>query len=102
MSTGTVYNAEGLTFSKEFRGCSAQTPADSCAQQCRSSARVPWIIRTGAADLPHGWTQIFRADECGSSVRIQFENGENQKANFVHYSAEGSRNTSQGSFELSM
>ena len=28
----TVHETESLTFFVEFRGCSAQTPADSCAE----------------------------------------------------------------------
>ena len=46
---------------------------------------------------------------CGSSVgadmnllQIWVENGSNQKVNFVCNNAEGSRKTSQGSFELSL
>ena len=76
-----------------------------------------WIFRTGAvelprgrrgfsvqagADLPCGWARIFRADGHESSVRIQFENGGNQKANFVCNNAKRSRNTPQGSFEISL
>ena len=44
----------------------------------------------------------FRAGGRGSSVRIRFENGGNQKANFVRNNAKGSRNTPQGSFEISL
>ena len=53
-------------------------------------------------DLPCGRAWIFRADGHESSVRIQFENGGNQKANFVRNNAKGSRNTPQGSFEISL
>ena len=75
------------------------------------------IFRTGAAELPrgrhgffvragadllYGRARIFRADGHESSVRIRFENGENQKANFVRNNAEVSRNTPQGSFEISL
>ena len=75
------------------------------------------IFRTGAAELPHGRcgfsvragvdlpcgrARIFRADGHESSVRIWFENGGNQKANFVRNNAKGSRNTPQGSFEISL
>ena len=60
------------------------------------------IFRTGAAELPHGRTRIFRADGHESSVRIRFENGGNQKANLVRNDAKRSRNTPQGSFEISL
>ena len=60
------------------------------------------IFRTGAAELPHGRPRIFRADGHESSVRIRFENGGNQKANFVRNNAKRSRNTPQGSFEISL
>ena len=65
----TVHDTENLTFSEEFRGCSARTPADSCAEQRRFSARV---LRTSAladvdsvqadADFPCRRARIFRAD----------------------------------------
>ena len=66
------------------------------------------IFRTGAAellrgrrgtsarvdaDLPCGRVRIFQADGHESSVRIRFEKGGNQKANFVRNNAKGSRNT---------
>ena len=67
------------------------------------------IFRTGAAELPRGRrdfpcgrARIFRADGHESSVRIRFENGGNQKANFVRNNAKRSRNTPQGSFEISL
>ena len=60
------------------------------------------IFRTGAADFPCGRAWIFRADGHESSVWIQFENGGNQKANFVRNNAKRSRNTPQGSFEISL
>ena len=67
------------------------------------------IFRTGAAELPRGRAdfpcgraRIFRADGHESSVRVRFENGGNQKANFVRNNAKGSRNTPQGSFEISL
>ena len=60
------------------------------------------IFRTGAAELPRGWARILRADGHESSVRIRFENGRNQKANFVRNNAKRSRNTPQGSFEISL
>ena len=75
------------------------------------------IFRTGAAellrgrrgtsarvdaDLPCGRARIFRADGYESSVRIRFENGGNQKANFVRNNAKRSRNTPQESFEISL
>ena len=72
----------------------------------------PRIDVRNDADLPHGCrgfrhgrTRIFRAggrDLPRRPVRIQVENSRNQKANFVHNNAEGSRNTSQGSLELSL
>ena len=58
-------------------------------------------VRAGA-DLPCGRARIFRADGHESSVWIQFENGGNQKANFVRNNAKRSRNTPQGSFETSL
>ena len=75
------------------------------------------IFRTGAAELPCGRrgssaranadlpcerAQIFRADGHEPSVWIRFENGGNQKANFVRNNAKRSRNTPQGSFEISL
>ena len=82
---------------------------------------VPWrmtrIFRTGAVELPHGRcrfsvragadlpcgrARIFRADGHESSVRIRFENGGNQKANFMRNNAKRWRNTPQGSFEISL
>ena len=105
----TVHDTENLTFSAEFRDCSARNDAEF-PRGCRgTSARVPRNFRAGAAELPcglpripRGWTQIFRAGGRGSSVRIRVENGENQKAKFVRNNAKGSRNTPQGSFELSL
>ena len=71
-----VHDTENLTVSEEFCGCSAQTPADSCAERHGSSA---------------GWQRIFLMGGHGSSawpdtifLRIRVENGGNQKANFVH------------------
>ena len=66
-----------------------------CAGRHGSSVRV-------GADLPCGRARIFRTDGHESSVRIRFENGGNQKANFVRNNAKGSRNTPQGSFEISL
>ena len=81
------------------------------------SAWAPWNFRAATAelpcghhgtsaragtDLPCGRAQIFRADGQESSVQIQFENGGNQKANYVPSNAKGSRNTPQGSFEISL
>ena len=54
------------------------------------------------ADLPCGRARIFRADGHESSMRIRVENGGNQKANFVRNNVKGSRNTPQGSFEISL
>ena len=58
----TVHDTENLTFSEEFRGC---------------SARNDTVFRTGAAELPRGRRgtsarvpRIFRAGGCGSSVRV--------------------------------
>ena len=65
----TVHDTENLTFSEEFCGCSARTPADSCAERHGFSTRVP---------------RNFRAGGCRSYVRIRVENGGNQKANVVH------------------
>ena len=91
----TVHDTENLTFSEEFRGCSARNDADF-PHGCRgTSARVD-------ADLPCVRARIFRADGHESSVRIRFENGGNQKANFVRNNAKRSRNTPQGSFEISL
>ena len=62
-----VHDTENLIFSEEFRGCSAWTPADSCAERRGSSAGQPWIFRAGRHEFPQIWV----------------ENGRNQKANFV-------------------
>ena len=83
----TVHDTENLTFSEEFRGCSARNDADFPHGCHGISARVP---------------RNFRAGGRGSSVRIRFENGGNQKANFVRNNAKRSRNTPQGSFEISL
>ena len=58
-------------------------------------------VRAGA-DLPSRQARIFRTDGHESSVWIWFENGGNQKANFVRNNAKGWRNTPQGSFEISL
>ena len=85
--TNTVHDTENLTFSAEFRDCSARNDAEF-PRGCRgTSARAP---------------RNFRAGGRGSSVRIRVENGENQKAKFVRNNAKGSRNKPQGSFELSL
>ena len=75
------------------------------------SARVQRNFRAGAAELPRrcrgtstrvdadlqcGRAQIFRTDGHESYVRIRFENGRNQKANFVRNNTKRSRNTPQG------
>ena len=103
--------------------CSTQTPDDSYAEQCGSSARVPQIfhghgfhagghgfsVQAGMdlttdvdsvqadTDFLCGRARIFHADGHGSFVQIRVENGRNQKANFVRNNAEGLRNTSHGS-----
>ena len=80
-----VHDMDNLTFAEEFRGFSAQTPQ---------------IVVQNDADLPQGG--------CGSSTQVaanfpRIENDGNQKANFMrNNNAEGSRKTSQGSFELSL
>ena len=63
--------------------------------------RRGFSVRAGA-DLPCGRARIFCADGHESSVWIQFGNGGNQKANFVRNNAKRSRNTPQGSFEISL
>ena len=69
----------------------------------RFSARVPWNFRMGGHGFcAGGRAQIVRTDGHESSMRIRFENGGNQKANFVRNNAKGSRNTPQGSFEISL
>ena len=102
MYVHTVHDTENLTFP-------------------RNSVVVPrgttWIFRTGVAELPRGRrgfsvrvgadfpcgrVRIFRADRHESSVRIWFENGGNQKANFVRNNAKESRNMPQGSLEISL
>ena len=66
----TVHDTENLTFSEEFRGCSARNDADF-PHGCRGiSARVPRNFRAGGrgssvragADLPRRRARIFRAD----------------------------------------
>ena len=58
----TVHDTENLTFSAEFRDCSARNDAEF-PRGCRgTSARVPRNFRAGAADLPCGRARIFRAD----------------------------------------
>ena len=91
----TVHDTENLTFSEEFRGCSARNDADF-PHGCRGTSAQ------ADADLPCGRARIFRADGHQSSVRIRFENGGNQKANFVRNNTKRSRNTPQGSFEISL
>ena len=59
---GMVHDTENLTFSEEFRGCFAQTPADSCVERRGSSARVP-----------HGQTQIFRVGGRESSAQTDMD-----------------------------
>ena len=66
------------------------------------------IFRTGAAEIPRGrrgFSARAGADLPCRRARIlwiQFENGGNQKANFVRNNAKRSRNTPQGSFEISL
>ena len=63
--------------------------------------RHPWIVVWYDADLwKDGRGSSARADT--NLLRIWVENGRSQKANFVLNNAEGSRNTSQESFELSL
>ena len=67
---GTVHDTENLTFSKEFRGCSARNDADFPHGRRGTSARAPRNFRAGGrgssvragADLPHRRARIFRAD----------------------------------------
>ena len=54
----TVHDTENLTFSEEFRGCSARNDADF-PRGCRGTS-----ARAGA-DLPHRQARIFRADSVG-------------------------------------
>ena len=69
MGTLTVHDTKNLTFSEEFRGCSARNDADF-PHGCRGiSARVPRSFRAGAAELPHRRTRIFRAGGHGSSAQ---------------------------------
>ena len=68
-----VHDTENLTFSKEFRGCSEQTPANSCASD------------TDLLQGSHG--SSARADTNLALIRV--ENGENQMVNFMHNNAEG-------------
>ena len=49
-----------------------------------------WIFRTGAAELPHGWTRIFRAGGRGSSTQT----GTNLPCGFGLKRAETRRRTS--------
>ena len=65
--TNTVHDTENLTFSEEFCGCSAQTPADSCAERRGSSAGRPRIFHAGRHEFPQIWVK----------------SGGNQKAKFV-------------------
>ena len=74
-----------------FRTGAAEFPRGCCGTSVRADA-----------DLPCGRARIFRADGHESSVQIQFENGGNQKANFVRNNAKRSRNTPQGSFDISL
>ena len=56
--------------------------------------RQPQIVVRNDADIPH---------RChGSTMQIRVEKGGNHKANFMRKNAEGSRNTSQRSFKLSL
>ena len=57
----TEHDTENLNFSKEFHGCSAQAPVDSCVKWHNSSARVPRIFCAGRRE--------FCAGGCGFSVR---------------------------------
>ena len=62
MCVRTVHDTENLTFSEEFRGCSAQNDADF-PHGCRGTS-----ARAGA-DLPCGRARIFRAGGRGSSAQ---------------------------------
>ena len=65
------------------------------------SRRHPQIVVWSDVDFPQGGCGSFvRADTNLLCIRV--ENGVNQKANFLRNNAEGSRKTSQGSFELSL
>ena len=70
----TVHDTENLTFSEKFRGCFAQTPADSYTERRGSSAPVPRIFQ-----ILRRRTRVFRAGGCGSSVRIQVEMAETRR-----------------------
>ena len=66
--------------------------ADTRGQLCGTTR----IFGTGAANLPHGWTQIlcrrtriFRGGEHRFSMQIWVENGGNQKANFMRNMKDG-------------
>ena len=63
---------------------------------------IPWLFRAGIRGQLCGPTRIFRADGHGSSGWIRVENVGNQKTIFVPNNAERSRETSQGSFKLSL
>ena len=82
-----VHDTENLTISEEFRGWSAWNDADF-PHGCRGTSA--------------GGPRNFCAEGHKSSVRIRFENGGNQKMNFVRNNAKESRNTPQGSFEISL
>ena len=93
----TVHDTENLTFSAEFRDCSARNDAEF-PRGCRgTSAQVPRNFRAGAAELPRGRRGTSaRVDAdlpCGFGLKM---------AKFVRNNAKGSRNTPQGSFELSL
>ena len=80
-----------------------RTGAAEFLRGCRGLSRRRRGTSTQAdADLPCGRARIFRVDGYKSFVRIRFKNGGNQKANFVHNNAKRSRNTPQGSFEISL
>ena len=86
----TVHDTENLTFSEEFRGCSARNDADF-PHGCRGiSARVPRNFHAGAAELPRGRTRIFRAGGRGSSAQT----GTNLPCGFGLKMAETRRRTS--------
>ena len=83
----TVHDTEHLTFPRNSVVVPRRHPRIFRSGGCGFSVRA-------GADLPRRRTRI--------SVLIWVENGRNQKANFARNNAEGSRNTSQGLFKLSL
>ena len=62
---------KNLTFSEDFRSCSARTPADSCAERRGSSAGRPRSFRAGGYKFQWNVRNQKTNFVCNNSARIE-------------------------------